>query len=483
MKLFISTSVFAALLATGHAAIAFDSGSTGADGAFNPTVSTVLDMPSDGVFNFTDVNIPAGVTVTFNKNATNTPVVMLASGNVAIAGTLAVWGGAATHVGAAGNGATGDDGLPGRSGPGGFDGGQGGPPTGDRAGGDGLGPGGGQRGTPRGSERHGGAGGSFGSKGKTVGRADVYSYPGPTYGSALLLPLIGGSGGGGGMGGNTYHGSGGGGGGGAILIAASGSVTVSGALQAGGGRAGDTAGGDCGCRGGGGSGGGIRIVATSIAGNGTINAGGAPESSRYSCTTNGYSNYGDDAYGGSGRVRLEAETITRTAATTPTASVGEPGELYVAGLPSLRISSVAGVDAPASPTGSTDITLPSDTSNPVAVTFETTGIPVGNIVNLTMTPSTGGKTSTVSNALSGTTESATASASINLPSGPSTLSASVTYTITLAMAENLKMYAGGETIEQIKVTSGLSGQLTQYWLVTESGREVPIAKAHLASAG
>ena len=51
---------------------AFDSGSTGADGAFSPTVNTTLELPPSGVFNFTTVNVPAGVTVTFKKNATNT---------------------------------------------------------------------------------------------------------------------------------------------------------------------------------------------------------------------------------------------------------------------------------------------------------------------------------------------------------------------------------------------------------------------------
>ena len=31
----------------------FDSGSTGKDGAFSPIVDTTLDLPPDGVFNFT----------------------------------------------------------------------------------------------------------------------------------------------------------------------------------------------------------------------------------------------------------------------------------------------------------------------------------------------------------------------------------------------------------------------------------------------
>jgi hypothetical protein len=47
-----------------------------------PTENTILQLPSDGVFNFTTVDIPAGVTVTFSKNTTNTPVYILATGDV-----------------------------------------------------------------------------------------------------------------------------------------------------------------------------------------------------------------------------------------------------------------------------------------------------------------------------------------------------------------------------------------------------------------
>ena len=54
-----------------------NSGSTGADGAFNPTTNTVINMADhpDGIYHYTSVNIPAGVTVTFTPNANNTPVV------------------------------------------------------------------------------------------------------------------------------------------------------------------------------------------------------------------------------------------------------------------------------------------------------------------------------------------------------------------------------------------------------------------------
>ena len=147
-------SLAAVLAAAPMDALAFNSGSTGADGPFNPTVNTQVTLPDSGVFNYTSVNIPAGVTVTFKRNTANTPVVILASGDVTIAGTIDVSGAAAAAAGAAGDGNQGDDGLPGKGGPGGFDGGRGGTassdnpgvsgnPTLKNPGGAGLGPGGG----------------------------------------------------------------------------------------------------------------------------------------------------------------------------------------------------------------------------------------------------------------------------------------------------------------------------------------------------
>jgi hypothetical protein len=91
----------------------FNSGSTGTDGPFNPTASMEVVLPPDGVLNYTTVDIPAGVTVTFKKNAANTPVFMLATGDVNIAGTIDVAGKGATSL------------VPGAGGPGGFAGGYG----------------------------------------------------------------------------------------------------------------------------------------------------------------------------------------------------------------------------------------------------------------------------------------------------------------------------------------------------------------------
>ena len=71
----------------------FNSGSTGADGAFAPTANQEVQIPESGVFNFTTVNIPGGVKITFKRNSKNTPVTILASGNVSILGTIDVSGG------------------------------------------------------------------------------------------------------------------------------------------------------------------------------------------------------------------------------------------------------------------------------------------------------------------------------------------------------------------------------------------------------
>ena len=124
------TSFVIAIVAAGNfiptAGLAFESGSTGADGPFNPDVSQELALPPDGIFNFTDVNIPAGITITFGKNTTNTPVIVLASGDVTIDGTIDISGTQSADTGAHGDGNLGDDGLPGIGGPGGFDGGRGG---------------------------------------------------------------------------------------------------------------------------------------------------------------------------------------------------------------------------------------------------------------------------------------------------------------------------------------------------------------------
>ena len=53
----------------------FSSGSTGAEGAFSPVSNQNLTVKPGGVYHYTTVNIPAGVTVNYFRNSDNAPVV------------------------------------------------------------------------------------------------------------------------------------------------------------------------------------------------------------------------------------------------------------------------------------------------------------------------------------------------------------------------------------------------------------------------
>ena len=499
----LAAAVALALCITAGPAMAYNSGSSGADGALNPTVDTAIQLPTSGVLNYTTVNIPAGVKVTFSKNTLNTPVVILTSGDVTIAGTVDVSGKASPDVGTAGDGSIPNDGLPGGGGPGGYDGGQGGPLQG-RIGGSGLGPGGGGGGlfpytsanasgncassdVNPGNGRpvaSGGAGGGFANQGgapQICASQSGSPTVGGAYGAAALLPLVGGSGGGGGAGGVGFVGSGGGGGGGALLIASSGTVNVTGSLLAGGGGGGTVTGSGAGASGGGGSGGAIRIIATTISGNGTINAqhnnGGTVTTllqPGYLATTGGA--------GSDGRIRLEAETLLRTAATAPIHTVAAPGPIFVSGQPTLSITSVAGVAAPANPTGVADIQFPTNVSNPVTVTVATTGVPPGNTVKLLLTPPTGAIVTATSSALTGSTTSATASASITLPAGASTLQATITYTVIASLGDTLSRYANNERVGKIMLVATLGGR-SETNMITVSGKTYPAPAAALLALG
>jgi hypothetical protein len=156
----------------------FSSGSTGADGPFNCSQSQVVcdvQLPESGILNYTTVNVEGSSIVKFKRNFRNTPVIMLAQGNVVIAGQINVSPPFASQQ---------------TPGPGGFFGGD--------VGQSGLGPGGGPSCC------------SNACQGRWVG-------------SLSLVPIVGGSGGGGCtvfQGGSAT----GGGGGGAIVIASSASI-------------------------------------------------------------------------------------------------------------------------------------------------------------------------------------------------------------------------------------------------------------------
>ena len=319
-----SKTLLLVLLAGGVAASpafaqGFVSGSDGSYGPIDITKDTTLEMPLNGIFNCTTIKVGSGFTLKFNRNPLNTAVVLLATGDVLINGTIDV------------SGANSNPAIPdgGRGGPGGFDGGKPGftavPP------GYGFGPGGGRPGTSESAyySKASAGSGSYGSVAPISG-SNGSTNRGVVYGSPLLIPILGGSGGGGTVG---SPGRGGGVGGGAILIASTTKIEVQnpGRIIAWGG--GPNAGridtdGDYNFPNAG-SGGAIRLVAPVIAGNGTVSVIGG----------NG------NVYAGHGRIRVDS--IQRTGlqfAFFPSGntSVGSTMLVFPKPTPSLDIVSAAG---------------------------------------------------------------------------------------------------------------------------------------------
>jgi hypothetical protein len=303
----------------------FTSGSTGSYGAMNITATTTLPLPADGIFHCTTITVASGATLTFTRNALNTPVHLLATGDVLIDGTIDVSSGAPAD----GNGRL----VGGTGGPGGFDGGA----TGfisagnTRQAGSGQGPGGGRR-----DATNANGSGSYATKGSTQRGGN-----GAVYGNALLIPLVGGSGGGGADGTDGQYG---GGGGGAICIASTSKITVNGTIRADGTYVNGA---------GAGSGGAIRLVSPRVYGTGTLSA----------------SSYGN--WGGHGRIRIDSVVKV------------EPGDLSqklaLAYQGSVTVGSTLMVFAPNNPRldiigiqdagGNMIQAIPLDTTGPVTVTL------------------------------------------------------------------------------------------------------------------
>ncbi len=428
------------LLAVSYAN-AFDSGSTGVDGAFSPQSDIQVSLPPDGILNYTSLLIPNGVTVTFEKNANNTPVVILVQEDAVIAGTLNV----------SANGP--------EAGAGGFNGGLAGF-VGALAGA-GSGPGGGT--TQEGSCN--GGGGSYGTQGiegfTSISPCNL-SVPTPTYGREELVPLVGGSGGGGGGPSGAAAGTSGGGGGGAILIAASGTIDISGAIYADGGDAPDHPPSPKGMCGGQGSGGAIRLVATMIDGNGVLSAAASPPG----C----FGAAGSGAPGGAGRIRLEAEIINRVASSDPVFSADAPQPVFIPNFPTIAISEVAGIAVPANPTGMNDLSLPASAANPVSLQLSTSNVPPGSVVTVSVLPRTGLGSEVTATPVGGTLEDVTATASIDIPNGNSTLNASVEFLVDSTTSINLAPYADGQLVARIR-SSYEAGVGSVTTLITHDGKE------------
>jgi hypothetical protein len=455
--LFLSAIVLSATSVSAQ----FSSGSTGADGAFNPSSNITVTLPASGVLNYTTVNIPQNVVVRFTRNSLNTPVTILATGNVTISGQFLI---------------SGDDNngrLGGLGGPGSFRGGNGGTFIDSPFGTPGDGPGAGLGGSSStASGAGGGGGGGFfqdGFTGKVV-NGGTGGQGGTRYGTKSLLPLIGGSGGGGG-GVNTNSqnvASGGGGGGGAVIIASSisivfgaGTFTVpSGVVAIGGG----SHFGGLIVEGGAGSGGAVRLVANTISGSPCLNVGGGEGQQG-----------GSFSDGGQGVVRVEAFDLSELSVQCSTAAttLGQPNPVTLSNAPTLKIASVGGVSAPAIPLGlinaPPDIVVPTSVPNPVQVVVNGTNLPSSTAIQVQLTPESGAAT-TVSGTLTGSTASSTTTVNLSLPpSGVSVIRATVTLDVLIALGR--PTFINGEKVDKVEVAATFGGP-SEVVYITSSGRRV-----------
>jgi hypothetical protein len=438
----------------------YNSGSTGANGAFPPAAiptgatSIVMDLgngnltykdaqggnlgtgavgapDASGVYNFTTFTLPAGITLNFIPDSLNRPVQFLDSGDVTIAGTFSVSG--QSYQGKKG----------GAGGPGGFNGGDGGGDTTSTAlnGGAGAGPTGG------------------------VGWGSAYVGGGSLLiANQQLTPLFGGSGGGGGQGNVALPGDGGGGGSGSLLLASNGTITLNGNIYAIGGSG--TPNYRDSLSSGGGSGGAVRLVANTVKGSGTIN------------TSGGNSAY---AAGGAGFVRIEA--FSNTGITVAGASSflrpTTPSAAIPANLPSLRITSIGGIAVPANGSGGLpsqpDISFSQTQTGTVLLNVATSGIPINTTFNVRVAP-TDGKYGNLST-FTGTTSATGGSASISLPQGTSIVDVYAAFQPTAQTAQRIEKFVG-EKIVRAEISSRYRGA-SEVVYITESGKRIPASKIAL----
>jgi hypothetical protein len=365
-------------------------GADGSDGAFNPTdPNTVIDLslaptgewngsnqsPGYGVydpnqwavvFRYSAVNIPTGKTVTFLNHPSRAPVVWLVSGSVTISGSVNLDGKYTSqqYVG-----------FLLEPGAGGFRGGTAWLGTGAFCGG-GFGPGGGLV-----FQSNAAGGGSY---------ATVGSNGGPTYGNARVLPLIGGSGSGG------YSGSPGSGGGGAILMAASTTITVNGAIYARGVVYNNYSS----------AGGGIRLIADDVSG------------------TTGVLRATSGNYGGNGRIRIEANSVTLSDPGAPAYTIGLPGTTATiwppADAPTVEPLTLGAAAVPSDPRGSFDFPY-ADVAvadpNAQTLVIEARNVPLNWIVKVRVVPRVGQDFTVNATYVSGNVTLSTWQAQLTLPNG------------------------------------------------------------------
>jgi hypothetical protein len=257
------------------------------------------------------------------------------------------------------------------------------------------------------------------------------------------------------------------------VIASSTQITISGAVTANGGKGG-MLGANCSFNtvAGSGSGGAIRLVASQILGAGTLQA---TPGIQPSCFYN---------FLNSGRIRVEANTLSFTGTSTPGFSPGAPTGVTVASVPplisapSLRIASIADVAMPPVPIGSAtmpDVTLPVGTGNLVPVVLTANNIPVPTLFTVQVhLPTTSNPMVTVtSGASSGSFASSTATANVTLtPSQVSVLIVYANFNIPPTIARLFPLI-DGEEVDHVMMAAGL-GETSSTSLVTKHGKKVDL---------
>ncbi len=265
----------------------------GSDGALILTVDSTI---VGGSYQFTSVNIPAGLTLSVIGT---TPLEIRSTGNVIIDGSLTANGGNGTDGITYVSGGTGGIGVAG-----GGNGGDGSYSSslGPLDGGNGLNTGAGGMG----SGWSGGGGAGHATAGFASGSASG-GFAGPSFGDINISSIEPGAGGGGGSGGYSCGSGGGGAGGGYIsLFAPSISIGSSGIVSCKGGNGGSDGTGNCG-GGGAGSGGAIWLVAQTLNNAGTVTVSGGIGGSS---TVSGSPYYGTGGDGANGRIRLDFDSNT-----------------------------------------------------------------------------------------------------------------------------------------------------------------------------
>lgn len=344
----LNTCLLTALLASALSAQTINVPSDGSDGVFAPTSDITVDLslavtgnwdannaanagvgiydPDEWavVFKYSSVNIPDGVTVTFQNHPSGAPVMWLVEGNVVIDGEVNLRGsdGSTNAISSL---------SPTEAGPGGFRGGAFGP--------EGLGAG-------------------YGPGGVN-GDGEYRS----TYGNPQILPLIGGQGGT--M--DDFDPGSGGAGGGALLVATGGSILLNGLIDCEGGSGGGSFSDYSG------SGGAIRLIGSDVSGSGALSAIGGVDADvgRIRIEANSLST----------ELQIAPETVAVTPVEFPI--LFPPDDALT-----VQILTVDGKDAPSDPTaplaGTSDVAI--QENGVVQVVLETTNFPTSGVVEVRAAP-------------------------------------------------------------------------------------------------